>query len=37
MGTGELNSTQSLTVSPIILLIGYLVIFPVAIMYKKKD
>ena len=37
MGTGELNSTQSLTVSPIVLLIGYLVIFPVAIMYKKKD
>jgi hypothetical protein len=37
MGTGELNSTQSFTVSPIVLLIGYLVIVPVAILYKKKD
>ncbi|MCF7822680.1 MAG: DUF3098 domain-containing protein [Candidatus Marinimicrobia bacterium] len=37
MGTGELNSTQSLTVSPIVLLIGYLVIIPVAILFKKKD
>jgi len=37
MGTGELNSTQSLTVSPIVLLIGYLVVFPIAILYKKKD
>jgi len=37
MGTGELNSMQSLTVAPIVLLIGYLVIFPVAILYKKKD
>jgi len=37
MGTGELNSTQALSVSPIVLLIGYLVIIPVAIMYRKKD
>ena len=37
MGTGELNSTQSLSVSPIVLLLGYLVIVPLAIMYKKKD
>ena len=37
MGTGELNSTQSLTVSPIVLLIAYLVIFPVSILYRKKD
>jgi len=36
MGTGGLNSNQSLTVSPIVLLIGYLVIFPIAILYKKK-
>ena len=37
MGTGGLNSTQSLTVSPIVLLIGYLVIIPVAILFRKKD
>jgi len=37
MGTGGLNSTQSLTVSPIILLIGYLVIIPLAIMYHRKN
>ena len=37
MGTGELNSTQSLTVAPIILLIAYLVIFPVSILYRDKD
>ncbi|MBT4033876.1 MAG: DUF3098 domain-containing protein [Candidatus Marinimicrobia bacterium] len=37
MGTGELNSVQALTVSPIVLLIGYLVIIPVSIMYRKKD
>lgn len=37
MGTGELNSTQSLSVAPIVLLIAYLIIVPVAILYKKKD
>ena len=37
MGTGELNSTQSLTVAPIVLLIAYLIIFPVSILYRKKD
>ncbi len=37
MGTGELNSVQALSVSPVVLLIGYLVIIPVAILYRKKD
>ncbi|NQV29737.1 MAG: DUF3098 domain-containing protein [Candidatus Marinimicrobia bacterium] len=37
MGTGELNSVQSLSISPIVLLLGYLVIIPIAILYKKKD
>lgn len=37
MGTGELNSTQSLTVAPLVLLFAYLVIFPVSIMYRKKN
>jgi|FLOH01.1.fsa_nt_gi hypothetical protein len=36
MATGELNSTQSLTISPIMLLIAYLGIIPAAIMYKKR-
>jgi membrane protease YdiL (CAAX protease family) len=36
MGTGELNSTQALTVSPIILLVGYLVIIPISILYRDK-
>ncbi|MCF7825146.1 MAG: DUF3098 domain-containing protein [Candidatus Marinimicrobia bacterium] len=37
MGTGELNSVQALSVSPVVLLIGYLVIIPLAILYRKKD
>lgn len=36
MGTGELNSVQALSVSPVVLLIGYLVIIPVAILFRKK-
>lgn len=36
MGTGELNSTQSLTIAPLVLLIGYLVIIPISIMLKKR-
>ena len=37
MGTGELNSTQSLTVAPLVLLVGYLVVIPISIMLKKRD
>lgn len=37
MGTGELNSTQSLTVSPIVLLVGYVVIIPFSIMYRGHE
>lgn len=36
MGTGETYSFQSLSVAPIILLIGYLVVIPASILYKKK-
>ena len=36
MGKGEVYSTQSLTIAPIILLIGYLVVIPASILYKKK-
>lgn len=37
MATGDLNSTQSLSVSPVVLLIGYLVIIPFAIMYRGSE
>lgn len=37
MATGELNSAQSLSLSPIVLLIGYLVIIPFAIMYRGSE
>jgi len=37
MATGETYSVRSLTVAPIILLIGYLVIIPLAILYRKKE
>lgn len=36
MGSGDTYSFRSLTLAPIILLIGYLVLIPVAILYKKK-
>lgn len=35
MATGETYSFQSLTVAPIVLLIGYLVIIPIAILYRR--
>ena len=31
------NSSASLTIAPIILFIGYAVIFPLAILYRKKS
>lgn len=37
MATGKTYSFQSLTISPIILLIGYLILIPIAILYTKKD
>ena len=37
MVTGETNSFQSLSLSPIILTIGYLVLIPASLMYKEKD
>ena len=35
MYLGEVNSFQSLVVSPLLLLLGYLVIIPVALLNKK--
>ena len=35
MYLGDVNSFQSLVISPLLLLLGYLVIIPVALLYKK--
>ena len=37
MASGDTYSFRSLTIAPIVLLIGYLVIIPIAILYKKKE
>ncbi|HCK99358.1 MAG TPA: DUF3098 domain-containing protein [Candidatus Marinimicrobia bacterium] len=37
MATGDTYSFQSLSLAPIVLLIGYLIIIPIAILYKKKN
>jgi len=36
MATGSVNSVQSLTIAPIILLIGYLILIPLALIYKSR-
>ena len=35
MYLGEVNSLQSLVISPLLLLAGYLVIIPLALLYNK--
>jgi hypothetical protein len=37
MSIGEWDSTTSLVVSPIILFIAYIIIFPISILYRKKN
>ncbi len=37
MALGETYSFQSLTLAPIILSIGYLVLIPLALIYKDKS
>ncbi|HHZ80045.1 MAG TPA: DUF3098 domain-containing protein [Candidatus Marinimicrobia bacterium] len=37
MATGDVNSFQSLTLSPIMLFVGYLVIIPLALVVKDND
>ncbi|MCH7574796.1 MAG: hypothetical protein IIA59_06685 [Candidatus Marinimicrobia bacterium] len=34
MAAGETNSFQSLTLAPIMLVIGYLILVPIAILYR---
>jgi hypothetical protein len=36
MALGEVDSTQSVTIAPLLLFLGYVVIIPVSIMYRKK-
>ena len=35
MASGSVNSFQSLVISPILLILGYLFIIPVALLYKE--
>ena len=35
MATGEVNSFQSVKLSPFILFIGYIILIPISIFYKK--
>jgi len=37
MASGETNSFQSLSLSPVILLIGYLILIPASLLYKEKN
>ena len=36
MATGSVNSFQSLTLAPILLFIGYIIVIPLALVYRKK-
>jgi uncharacterized membrane protein YesL len=36
MGQGDWDSSLSLTYSPIVLIIAYLIVFPLSIFYRKK-
>ena len=36
MAYGEVNSFQSLTLAPIILFIGYIILIPSSLIYKKR-
>jgi len=37
MAMGSVNSFQSLTLAPIMLFIGYLIIIPLALIYRDKS
>lgn len=37
MSIGEWDSATSLVISPIILFIGYVIIFPLSILFRNKD
>jgi hypothetical protein len=37
MGSGDVYGALSLTVSPILVCVGYLVLIPLALLYRKKS
>ena len=37
MGQGEWNSSSSLVISPILLFLGFVVVMPASILYRKKS
>ena len=37
MATGEVNSFQSLTLAPILLFLGYIVLIPISLLIKTKE
>lgn len=37
MATGETTSIQSVKIAPVVLVFGYCIIIPIAIMYKSDD
>ena len=37
MGNGEVNSFQSLTLAPIMLFIGYIIVIPASLFFRDKD
>ncbi len=37
MAMGEVNSFQSLTLAPIMLFIGYIVLIPIALLYRDQS
>jgi hypothetical protein len=37
MGQGEWDSSSSLVISPILLFLGFVVVMPVSILYRKKS
>jgi len=37
MSVGAWNSFSSLVIAPILLVVGYVLIFPLSIFYRKKD
>ena len=36
MATGDTYSFQSLSLAPVLLFIGYIILLPIALLYKKK-
>ena len=37
MASGEVNSFQSLTIAPIMLFVGYIIVIPAGLIYREKS